>query len=433
MKVVISSGHSKYVRGARGNPVPPQLDEVDQARRVVEQVASVMRTMGVDTTTYHDDVSHSQNENLNRIVDFHNSKTRDLDVSVHFNAYDGSAHGTEVLWVSSKGQTVAKKVCDAICTAANFTNRGDKQRTDLFFLNNTEAVSVLIETCFCDNTPDSQIYSAKFNDICDAIAESISGQEIEPGPDPTPEPEPIEGEEIIKAMASKSAIASYQWKDRGRAPTGYIQGFALTWAEVVQRFEKGDPAVLEMAKKNQLDPDNDVLSWYGTEYHNLGMSNAVDGIDTLRHLYALLLGLGMRESSGKHCCGRDQSANNTDGNTCEAGLYQTSYNAHTCSEHFDPLMDDYDAGRHEGYRDVFSQGVTCSSADWKSYGSGRGKHFQELCKEEPAFAVESAALVLRNRRGHYGPIVRREAELKQESDWLLLNIQRYVQGEGAET
>jgi N-acetylmuramoyl-L-alanine amidase len=81
-RIVISSGHGKYVRGASG-----VLDEVDEARKVVEQVADELRGRDVDVTTYHDDVSTTQNESLNRIVDFHNSQTRDLDVSVHFNAY----------------------------------------------------------------------------------------------------------------------------------------------------------------------------------------------------------------------------------------------------------------------------------------------------------------------------------------------------------
>ena len=44
MKIVISSGHGKYVRGASG-----YLDEVDEARRVVEKVADDLRAKGVTT------------------------------------------------------------------------------------------------------------------------------------------------------------------------------------------------------------------------------------------------------------------------------------------------------------------------------------------------------------------------------------------------
>ena len=81
--ICISSGHGLYVRGASGI-----LDEVDEARVLVERVAKDLRARGADVFTYHDDVSKSQSENLNRITDWHNSKTRDLDISTHFNAYE---------------------------------------------------------------------------------------------------------------------------------------------------------------------------------------------------------------------------------------------------------------------------------------------------------------------------------------------------------
>ena len=66
--------------------------------------------------TYHDDVSHSQNENLNRITDFHNAQVRDLDVSVHFNAYveTSDPRGVEVLYVTQRySQTVSNAVATA--------------------------------------------------------------------------------------------------------------------------------------------------------------------------------------------------------------------------------------------------------------------------------------------------------------------------------
>src|SRR4249920_1578059 len=95
--VVISSGHGKYVRGASGI-----LDEVDEARRVVDHVADLLETNGVDVKVFHDNTSHSQNENLNTIVDYHNAQSRELDVSVHFNAYEqvSKPMGTECLYVT---------------------------------------------------------------------------------------------------------------------------------------------------------------------------------------------------------------------------------------------------------------------------------------------------------------------------------------------
>jgi N-acetylmuramoyl-L-alanine amidase len=179
MQIVISSGHGKYIRGASGSPVPPQLDEVDEARRMVERIADYARQAGVEVTTFHDNSSHDQGTNLETIVYFHNSQgSHDLDVSVHFNAFDGSAHGTEVLYVTQ--EDLADEVCDAIVEAGGFTNRGAKYRGDLYFLNNTNEPAILLETAFCDNTGDSNAYNQNFDAICQNIAEAIAGRDIIP-------------------------------------------------------------------------------------------------------------------------------------------------------------------------------------------------------------------------------------------------------------
>jgi len=181
--VVISSGHGKYVRGAAGI-----LDEVDEARKVVDRLAQELTNRGVDVKTFHDDTSHSQNENLNTIVNYHNAQTRDLDISVHFNAYEqvSKPMGTEVLYITQSG--LASQVSAAIASVG-FINRGPKKRTDLFFLNNTEEPAILIETCFVDSEADAEIYHDQFGAICDAIADVLGGVEVE-GPPPEVEEGP---------------------------------------------------------------------------------------------------------------------------------------------------------------------------------------------------------------------------------------------------
>jgi len=187
MKIAISSGHGLYVRGASG-----YVDEVDEARRVVEQVAVNLRSMGVGVQTFHDNVSTSQSENLNRIVNWHNSQTRDLDCSTHFNAYVSTTKpmGVEVLYVTQ--ESLARKVSAAIADAGDFIDRGPKYRADLAFLNNTNKPAILIETCFCDSKADTDNYNRLFDAICIAIAESTSGQTL--GEPEQPPEQPPEGE-----------------------------------------------------------------------------------------------------------------------------------------------------------------------------------------------------------------------------------------------
>jgi hypothetical protein len=131
----------------------------------------------------------------------------------------------------------------------------------------------------------------------------------------------------ILHIAEQSPIVSFRWKDRGVAPRGYIKGMSLVYARVYCKVKGGDLGALEMAKTESGNPDRDALTWYAATFADLGMDNHAAGPDTLRHLFVLLIGLGMRESSGRHCEGRDRSASNVTADTAEAGLFQTSFNA----------------------------------------------------------------------------------------------------------
>jgi peptidoglycan hydrolase-like protein with peptidoglycan-binding domain len=252
-------------------------------------------------------------------------------------------------------------------------------------------------------------------------------------PYPPPLPEPLEPGMLndVLAIASSSAIARYPWEGRGVAPKGYTKGMAIAWSTLIRKYQLSDPAVVEMAKGNSHDADVDVLAWYAGIFSDAGMQNRIEGLDTLRHLFALQLGLGMRESSGQHCCGRDQSASNTDGMTCEAGLFQMSWNASYSTSLMQQLMDQYGDGDGSlcALR-YFQEGVTCSAANWECYGSGPGRYYQELAKNCPQFAVETATLGLRTIRAHWGPINRYEVELRPEADEMLADVQELVMTAG---
>jgi N-acetylmuramoyl-L-alanine amidase len=168
--IVISSGHGKFVRGASGI-----IDEVTEARDVVERVADELRDRHVTVKVFHDDTSHSQQENLSTIVSYHNAQKRELDVSVHFNAYieTTSPMGTEVLYVTQNA--LADHMSEAIADCG-FTNRGAKKRTDLYFLNQTTGPAILIEVCFVDSSADCEVYAQEFDRLCDAIATVLGGE-----------------------------------------------------------------------------------------------------------------------------------------------------------------------------------------------------------------------------------------------------------------
>lgn len=173
MKVTISSGHGKYVSGASSI-----IDEVTEARKVVDRVVDILKEMGEPVNVYHDNTSKNKKDNVNNIVKQHNLTTRDKDVSIHFNAstYTKSAVGVEVLYKTATNKDLASKLSKAISVASGLKDRGAKQRDNLGFLNNTNKGAVLIEICFVDSEADVKIYKEKFEDICIAIAETISGK-----------------------------------------------------------------------------------------------------------------------------------------------------------------------------------------------------------------------------------------------------------------
>lgn len=230
---------------------------------------------------------------------------------------------------------------------------------------------------------------------------------------------------ILQAAAG-SAIAGYAWKDRGVAPIGYIKGMALVYGRVYCKFKAGDACAAEMAKAKTGNGSVDALSWFDGEFSAQNMDNNADGVDTLRHLFVLLIGLGMRESSGIYCTGRDQSASNTTAETAEAGLFQTSFNARNASPFMPTLFQQYSANP-SGFLDVFQEGVKpCGAADLQNFGSGDGADFQQLSKNCPAFAAEFAAVGMRNLRRHWGPLNTKTAEINADCDALLQQVEQTV-------
>lgn len=312
-----------------------------------------------------------------------------------------------------------KRVVSSSDGEANVRNAPKKTGALLRVLHNGDIVGI-----YAMKSGWSRIAFSAEEWVSDSLLKPVATPS--PGGGGTPSGSGLEG---LMSIAASSVIAGYRWKDRSVAPVAYMKGMALVYARVYCKYRAGDPAALEMGKAATGNAAKDALSHYASAYSALGMDNSSDGVDTLRHLFALLLGLGMRESSGKHCCGRDTTATNTTAETAEAGMFQTSWNARSSSPLLTPLFRQYSASP-SGFLEVFSAGVTCNAANWENFGSGDGKAFQQLSKECPAFAAEFAAIALRKIRAHWGPIVRREVELKADADAMFLAVQNDVDASG---
>jgi len=201
MKIVISSGHGLHVSGARGI-----INEVTEARRVTDRVAAILRTLGVEVYAFHENETRNARDNVNTIVRHHNGQERDLDVSVHFNAFEPTANprGVEVLYLNRGLEMgLASYVSTAISKASGLRNRGAKHRTNLGFLNNTNRPSILLEVCFVDSEEDVRLYQIHFEEICQAIAKTLCGQDNASSETPK---WPV-SEENIRAMQDLGVIS----------------------------------------------------------------------------------------------------------------------------------------------------------------------------------------------------------------------------------
>ena len=186
-QVNISSGHSINCQGA-----VDIINEVTEARKVVDRVYEIVKASGKQCYKYHD-TSSSSTQNLVNIVNWHNGFKDGVDVSIHFNAYThvDKPMGVEVCYYSNS--SLATAVSKEIATAGGFIDRGAKQRTGLYFLKHTNKPAILIEVCFVDSVADVNLYRANFERICQAIAKTLIGNIVVPTPTtpaPTPKPAP---------------------------------------------------------------------------------------------------------------------------------------------------------------------------------------------------------------------------------------------------
>ena len=121
------------------------------------------------------------------------AKGYDTVTEIHFNAFNKTAKGTEVLIHSTyEPDGVDTKLLSVL--SKYFQNRGIKKRSNLANINIAYNKGInyrLVEICFIDNAEDIKIYQANKNRIAKEMAEAILGMTLAaPAPAPAPAPKP---------------------------------------------------------------------------------------------------------------------------------------------------------------------------------------------------------------------------------------------------
>lgn len=231
--------------------------------------------------------------------------------------------------------------------------------------------------------------------------------------------------EQIKALASDSTCENTSWAGRGQAPAGYIKGVALTFARSLCRLKTGSALSSIMSAASSGDAAKDALAHYASNFSAQSISVSSAGQTSLRALYTLGMGLGMRESSGSYCEGWDKAAGaNRPSSAAESGMYQTSYDSMAISSELRNLYNEYKARPELCFQEVFKEGASCGMPN--ILGTGAGADYQEFNVACPAFAAEYAMTMLRLQRSHYGPINRKEAQVVPACNQLLKTVQDLI-------
>lgn len=180
-KYGIRGGHNNQARGCKA-----LIDEVVEDRKVAAAVSKYLKLLGqevVDCTPGNCDTNADLRFGVNKA----NKEKCDFFVSIHFNkaynSYNG-AIGSEVCVYSKYDK--AQKVVDAL-GKLGFKNRGQKVRTGLYELKNTNMKSMIVEVCFAEATEDVKLYKKLGADaIGKAIAEALVGKKYQAPSKPTP-------------------------------------------------------------------------------------------------------------------------------------------------------------------------------------------------------------------------------------------------------
>jgi len=219
--------------------------------------------------------------------------------------------------------------------------------------------------------------------------------------------------------------------DGSRAPRAFLRGLSLSFAKTVCQPDRADVKLIGQSKvQNACKTCTDTLSFYGQIMKNGIGHSPIDGSDTVKQFYTLMVGLGMRESNGKYCTGRDGSMNFVQDYSAEAGLFQTSYGNIKAgrSPLLGQLYDQYTKSQAGCLNDIYKEGIICRDGNDKNWGNPgtEGLKWQQLSKTCPGFAAEYAAVLLRLNRKECGPLNTKTAQVVKGCFDMFDAVEKYV-------
>lgn len=159
MKIAIDQGHSFNSKdgGALGI-----LSETVCNTEIGEILQKYLEDDGHDVVMVRPTKASSVLNSLYQRVDKANDSNCDLYISIHHNAFNGKAHGTETYCYpgSAKGRKLASAVQRHLVKDLDTRDRGVKSHPKFYVVRKTSMPAILVEVCFIDNQGDCSKWNA---------------------------------------------------------------------------------------------------------------------------------------------------------------------------------------------------------------------------------------------------------------------------------
>ena len=183
--IVIDVGHSSTQRGAynkRDSVFEWEYNTVlaDVIKEIFDN-KGLINKIGLKKLSdkYIIKVVGRKEEGLTSLVKTINKMAPDIVVSLHCNAFDTKASGTETLYYfdNKESKKLAEAVQNEMCRILGLRDRGLKKKTEEekggYFLKNINCPNIIIEPFFIDNNEDYDIALDKSMYLAEAIVKGI--------------------------------------------------------------------------------------------------------------------------------------------------------------------------------------------------------------------------------------------------------------------
>lgn len=180
MKVFINAGHDlKYDSGAINKTY--SITEAQIVRSVADKVAYYLRLVGYDvriaqSDNLYFDSFYAERQAETPVCVASNNWPADIFVSLHCNAFNTKASGTETLIYQTgfNSEILASCIQRQLIDTLHTVNRGVKEAPQLTVLRRTNAPAVLVEIAFIDNNADALLLINNQDDISRSISRGIT-------------------------------------------------------------------------------------------------------------------------------------------------------------------------------------------------------------------------------------------------------------------